>query len=125
MSSILRYGAWLLPLVCLVASNFTSNEIASWDRPRAAVIRDNVYIEGGWLQTGNWTNGAWDTKSLTTVNPTDGMLFQLSLHQPFDIAWDGKPALFQTIPEYAVQNFYMDGFMFADYNEFYAWGYVH
>ena len=121
MSSTLQYGAWLLSLASLVASNFTAPEIASWDRPRAAVIRDNVYIEGGWMQTGNWTNGAWNPR-LTTVNPTDGMLFKLNLHRPFDISQHGTPALFETIPEYAVQNYYLDGHMFADYDEFYAWG---
>ncbi|OCT52343.1 hypothetical protein CLCR_08082 [Cladophialophora carrionii] len=120
MSSILQHVAWLLPFVSLVVANFTSHEIASWNRPRAALIRDNVYIEGGWIQTGNWTNGEWDTKTLETVNPTDGQLFKLSMNQSFDI--NDNPALFETIPEFAVQNFYMDGYMFADYNEFYAWG---
>ena len=122
MSSLLLCGASLLSLVSVVAGNFTATEIAFWDRPRAAIIRDNVYIEGGWLQTGNFTNGSWDLKSLATFNPSDGLLFSLSLNQSFDIATDGTPALFETIPEYAVQNFYLDGYMFADYDEFYAWG---
>ena len=123
MSSILQYGAWLLPIVSLVAANFTAPEIAYWDRPRAAVIRDNVYIEGGLIKTGNWTDkGGWDKASLETYNPTDGLLFTLSLNRSFDISSDSTPALFTTIPEYAIQNFYMDGFMFADYDELYAWG---
>ncbi|EXJ59283.1 hypothetical protein A1O7_06715 [Cladophialophora yegresii CBS 114405] len=117
MSSILQYGTWLLPFVSLVVANFTSNELASWNRPRAALIRDNVYLEGGWLQTGNWTSGAWDAK---TLSPTDGLLFKLSMNRTFDIT--DNPAFFETIPEDAVQNFYLDGYMFADYDEFYAWG---
>src|SRR5690348_10291554 len=114
MSSILQCGAWLLSLISLVAGNFTAHEIASWNRPRAALIRDNVYVEGGWMQTGNWSKEGWDVKSLQTVNPTEGMLFQLSMNRTFDI--NDTPARFDSIPEYAVQNFYMDGYMFADYD---------
>ena len=120
MSSILQYGAWVLALASLVAGNYTSHGISSWDRPRAAVIRDDVYVEGGWLQTGEWQDGAWG--SVETVNPTVGMLFKLSLRQSFDMFADGTPARFESIVEGAIQNFYLDGYMFADYNEFYAWG---
>lgn len=124
MSSLLKSGACLVAFLSLAVANFTANEIAYWNRPRGSVIRDHVYIEGGWIQTGNWTNGEWDTKSLNTFNPNNGLLFELDLHRPFDNSRDGSPAFFQTIPEYAVTNFYLDGYMFADYNEFYAWGFV-
>jgi hypothetical protein len=120
MSPLLLCGASLLSLAGIVAANFTSPEIGFWDRPRAALIRDNVYVEGGWLQTGNWTNGEW--KNLEAYNPTDGLLFKLSLNRTFDISRHDSPALFETIPEYSVQNFYLDGYMFADYDELYAWG---
>ncbi|KAJ9493569.1 hypothetical protein H2202_010964 [Exophiala xenobiotica] len=106
----------------LVISNVTSNEIAYWDRPRAALIRDNVYIEGGWMQTGTWKDGGWDIDSLTTANSSNGMLFKPDMHSPFGISTGQSPAMFESIPEDGVQNYYIDGYMFADYNEFYAWG---
>ncbi len=115
-------GIWLLLLPRLVIGDLTSNEIAYWDRPRAALIRDNVYIEGGWMKTGTWKDGAWDIDSLTTANSSNGMLFKLDMHSPFCISTDESPAMFESIPEDGVQNYYMDGYMFANYDEFYAWG---
>lgn len=121
MLYFMHSGIWLLLLPRLVIGDFTSNEIASWDRPRAALIRDNVYIEGGWMKTGTWKDGAWDIDSLTTANSSNGMLFKLDMHSPFGISTGEPPAMFESIPEAGVQN-YIDGYMFADYDEFYAWG---
>ncbi|KAK5188130.1 hypothetical protein LTR92_011731, partial [Exophiala xenobiotica] len=122
MLYIMHSSITLFLLPGLVISNVTSNEIAYWDRPRAALIRDNVYIEGGWMQTGTWKDGGWDIDSLTTANSSNGMLFKLDMHSPFGISTGQSPAMFESIPEDGVQNYYIDGYMFADYNEFYAWG---
>lgn len=62
---------WIYTLFNEAICNFTSHEIAYWDRPRAALIRDNIYLEGGWMQTGTWKDGAWDLESLATVSPSD------------------------------------------------------
>ncbi|KAK5560134.1 hypothetical protein LTR46_001884 [Exophiala xenobiotica] len=119
MFSTQRYTSWLLSLVALASCDYTSEQIGSWDRPRASLIRDYVYLEGGKIQTGGWKDGAWD---VTTVTITQGALFNLSLHEAFGVYEDSAPAVFQSIPEAAVNNFYLDGYMFASYDEFYAWG---
>ena len=119
MLSISQLCAILLPLISLSSSDFTSREIGSWDRPRAALIRDNFYLEGGWLQTGFYQNGQWN---VTTVKSDEGILFKLSMNKSFGISWDSPPAIFESINEGPVENPYLDGFMFADYDEFYAYG---
>ena len=121
MPSISQSGAWLFAFISLVGCNYTAHQIAYWDRPRAALIRDNVYVEGGLLQTAVLKNGLWSGNP-AIAETGDGLLFKLSMHKSFDIFADGTPAFFETIPEYSVTNFYLDGFMFADYDEFYAWG---
>jgi hypothetical protein len=119
MFSTQRYTPWLLSLVALASCDYTSKQIGSWDRPRASLIRDYVYLEGGKIQTGGWKDGAW---GVTTVTITQGALFNLSLHEAFGVYEDSAPAVFQSIPEAAVNNYYLDGYMFASYDEFYAWG---
>ncbi|KIW36637.1 uncharacterized protein PV06_11149 [Exophiala oligosperma] len=118
----MKSTVWVYILVKKVICNFGSHEIAYWDRPRAALIRDNIYLEGGWMQTGTWKDGAWDLESLATVSPSYGMLFKLSLHNSFGTRAEDPPAWFEQIPEGGVKNYYLDGYMFADDDEFYAWG---
>lgn len=108
----------ILLLVPLVSCDYNSSEICAWDRPRAALIRDHVYLEGGWLQLA--VNGS--CKKPATAQTTIGYLFNLSLHKPFDISLPDTPALFGSIDEGVLTDFYFDGYMFADYDEFYAWG---
>ncbi|KIW15369.1 hypothetical protein PV08_05415 [Exophiala spinifera] len=122
MLLVLRYASWLLSLAVLASCDYTSKQIASWQRPRASLIRDYVYLEGGKIQTGSWDNQLqmWNTDDVVTT--TQGALFNLSLHKPFGANEGDDPAVFQSIPEVAVNNFYVDGFMFASYDEFYAWG---
>jgi hypothetical protein len=119
MLSISQLYAGLLPLISLVSCDFTSRQIGSWDRPRAALIRDHFYLEGGWMQTGSYKDGAWQ---VNTVKSSEGLLFKLSMNESFGISWDSPPAIFESINEGPVDNYYMDGFMFADYDEFYAYG---
>ena len=120
MSSILLARAWLFALFGLALCDHNSSNIAFWDRPRVAVVRDHVYLEGGYMQTGVWEKGAWaDTQ---TAKSSHGFLYNLSLHVPFDMN-KGSPAIFQSMDEGYINNFYMDGFMFADYDELYAYGY--
>ena len=114
-----QYWTLLLYAASGVICDLTSEQIGTWDRPRAAVIRDYVYLEGGKMQTGSWEDGSWN---VSTVTITNGALFNLSLHRGFGLLDDSPPALFEPILEAAVDNFYLDGFMFADYDEFYAWG---
>ncbi|EXJ71228.1 uncharacterized protein A1O5_05034 [Cladophialophora psammophila CBS 110553] len=43
------------------------------------------------------------------------------MHEPFDTT-KANPAIFQSINEGPISNYYLDGYMFADYDEFYAYG---
>ncbi|KIX95117.1 uncharacterized protein Z520_09033 [Fonsecaea multimorphosa CBS 102226] len=119
MFSILQCSAWVFTLFSLVLCDHNSSNIGLWDRPRAALIRDHVYLEGGYMQTGVWSNGAW--KSLASATSSEGFLYKLSMHDAFDTT-KANPALFQSINEGPISNYYLDGYMFADYDEFYAYG---
>lgn len=122
MISGAQHSPWLLAFAALVSGNYTSSQVGTWDRPRAAIIRDHVYLEGGKLQTGTWneTEGTWD--NIQTMTVSNGVLFNLNLHQPFNVSDPKAPALFVSMDETQVNNYFVDGAMFADYNEFYAWG---
>ena len=112
-----------LGLLCLLAffilsrAELSSWKIAQWDRPRAALIRDNIYLDGGWIMIGNWTDGKWAD---TTDYRKDSIL-KLNLHEPFDIK-GATPAVFQTVEEGDPQVTWLDGWMFADWDEFYIYG---
>ncbi|KAK6382138.1 hypothetical protein LTS17_004023 [Exophiala oligosperma] len=122
MFLMLRCVSWILSLAVLASCDYTAKQIAGWDRPRAALIRDYVYLEGGKIQTGAWNDNTGQWVNPQTVSVTQGALFNLSLHEAFGVNEGDDPANFQSIPEAGVDNFYLDGFMFASYNEFYAWG---
>ena len=119
MLSISQLCAGLFPLISLVSCDLTSRQIASWDRPRAALIRDDFYLEGGLINNGSYKGGKWQWSAFKS---SEGLLFKLSMNKSFGISWDSPPAVFESINEGPVDNFYMDGFMFADYDEFYAYG---
>lgn len=114
-----RLWQGILLLVPLVAcDDYKSSDVCAWDRPRAALIRDHVYLEGGLLRLAD--NGS--CKKSTNAKPTNGYLWSLNLHVPFDISLQDTPALFESIDEGPLKNPYRDGYMFADYDELYAWG---
>ncbi|KIX01879.1 uncharacterized protein Z518_09606 [Rhinocladiella mackenziei CBS 650.93] len=113
MLSLSRFCAGILPWISFVTGwNLTARDFVSWDRPRAALIRDHVYLEGGRIHH-NLTD---------IVTSSDGFLFKLNLHRSFGISGDSPPAVFESIDEGPITNYYVDGFMFADYDEFYAYG---
>lgn len=120
MPTSLRLWQCFLLVLPLAAGDYNSSEICAWDRPRVAIVRDHIYLEGGWLQIPR--DGS--CKHLETATSSNGWLFNLSLHDSFDISNDDAPALFRSIDEGALSNFYFDGYMFADYDELYAFGYV-
>ncbi|KAK4938510.1 hypothetical protein LTR10_021042 [Elasticomyces elasticus] len=115
-----RHLLWLSAFAVLASCDYTSLQIGAWDRPRAAIIRDHVYLEGGNPSIGTWNGATWTIGPSITVS--NGVLFNLSLHQPFNVSDKQAPALFTSMIETEVGNYYVDGAMFADYNEFYAWG---
>lgn len=79
-------------------------------------------MEGGEQQIGRWSDGVWNINQSAITTISNGVLFDLNLHQPFNISDKNAPALFVTLAETQISNYYVDGAMFADYNEFYAWG---
>ncbi|KIW31241.1 uncharacterized protein PV07_02905 [Cladophialophora immunda] len=119
MLSLLQCSAWVLTLFGFAFCDHNSANIGLWDRPRAALIRDNVYLEGGYMQTGIYVNGTWN--SLESSTSSEGFLYKLSMHDAFDTT-KANPAVFQSINEGPISNYYLDGYMFADYDEFYAYG---
>ena len=108
----------IISLIGVVVSDLTSLEIAQWDRPRGAVIRHDIWLEGGWIQIANWTggdDGKWDGRPTTFK---ESYLFKLSLNRSFDISDASSPARFQAMATNTVPTEWLDGFMFADYDEF-------
>lgn len=108
----------LLLVLPLVAGDYNSTEICSWDRPRVGLIRTQIFLEGGGLtlvKDGSCENAA-------TADSNTGFLFSLNLSDPFDISNNDTPAMFNSIDEGAMKAFYFDGAMFHDDDELYAWG---
>ena len=114
-----------LAVLCLIASadlsqsDFTSQQLAQWDRPRAALIRDNIFLDGGVIWNGSLTNGKWGQGPEFYSGPTS--LFKLSLNESFDIG-GGKPAIFKSVEEGNPSSTWYDGLMIANYDEFYTYG---
>ncbi|CCC14461.1 hypothetical protein SMACR_09267 [Sordaria macrospora] len=98
-----------------------------WQQPRAAIIRDTIYMDGGrtW-----WIPGMADG-SLKTLIPDDnqyGRIFTLNLSTPFDIK-DNVTAKFKIMnkapPGSVVNNNdpnYVDGALLANDAEWFAYG---
>ncbi|ETN46419.1 uncharacterized protein HMPREF1541_00603 [Cyphellophora europaea CBS 101466] len=102
--------------------NLTSPEIAAWDKPRGALIRHDIFLEGGFLQKATtWSDSddAWDPAPRTV---DDMSLFKLSLNRSFDINDDKAPALFEGLEGNTIGTEWLDGYMFHDDDEFYAYG---
>lgn len=110
---------YLIAIIDLSRSDLTSREIASWDRPRAALIRNNIYLHGGIIQNGSFIDGDWAESS----SYLDTALFKLSLNDSFDISGD-TPARFESIWKNNGGTLWLDGFMVADDDEFYTYGYA-
>jgi len=95
-------------------SNYTSTQLAGWDRPRGSQIRYDVSLDGGRL--------LYPSTSTDAKLPTTGTLFKLSLNSSFDVHDPSSPALFEYVGYNTPVAPRLDGFMFADYYELYAWG---
>lgn len=120
MLPILRKLAWLCLFFCvsLTRSDVTSDQIAAWDRPRSALIRYDIYLEGGILKTGTFNGEKW---SPSPTRYEDATLFTLNLNKSFDIH-NNKPAIFKPTDTTISPVPWLDGFMVADYDEFYTYG---
>lgn len=114
-----------LAVLCLTARLvlcepvFTSERIARWNRPRAALIRNNIYLAGGQIDLSDYADGKFGQNE-PYVNSS---LLRLSLNESFDIS-GGNPAGFESILEDNLDVTWLDGFMFADWDELYTYGFV-
>ncbi|KAI1877277.1 uncharacterized protein JN550_001349 [Neoarthrinium moseri] len=101
--------------------------MCSWQNPRAAHIRDTVWIDGGYLW---WTPGLADgslAPAELDLNPL-GSIYQLNFSRPFNTSANISEIL-TTVPKGSIGNSlnnlapnYFDGAMLANDNEFFLYG---
>ena len=109
---------------CAVDADVTPR-LCQWLQPRAAVVRDTLYLDGGVMATYNWNGSGWVENSMvTTVSQAEGLLYTLSFNKSFSVT-DNFTVLFEPLQLSGGSSdnpTYRDGFMFADYYEFYTYG---
>lgn len=106
-------------------ANQVNVSICSWAQFRANVIRDTIYLDGGFL---------WSQRGLSNGQPpstqtedTGSVIYTLNLGQPFGPATN-LTGLFKTMPKYSahttdnITRTYYDGVMFANYDELILYG---
>lgn len=106
------------------ACDMDSLGVKLWERPRAALIRHDIYLDGGYAVLGNWNGKSWALDDGETGPSANASVYRLSLNESFELDGDAKPARFMAIPENVKQTAWLDGAMFGDYDEFYVWGYT-
>lgn len=135
---MLRSQVWLLA-AGLFAKGCVSQEagwqagqvnatMCYWDSPRAAVIRDSLYIDGGNLW---WTPGMNDGTYGPPTNDGNplGIVYVLNFSSPFDTTTGNITSTFTTISKAAAGSTannigptYIDGTMFANYYNWITYG---
>ncbi|KAL4745907.1 hypothetical protein BDW72DRAFT_185891 [Aspergillus terricola var. indicus] len=105
--------------------NQINSSICTWGQLRAAIIRDTVYLDGGFLvyQRG-FSSGE---TQVVSSNNAEGLLYTLDLSQSFNTENDNLTALFDTLDKAGgiagnIAPTYHDGVMFANDNMFYLYG---
>ncbi|EXJ78248.1 hypothetical protein A1O3_09409 [Capronia epimyces CBS 606.96] len=98
--------------------------LSSWRQPRAAIVRDTLYIDGGDMYNATWDGSAWVPGVTPQGAPQDqGLMYTLFFNKSFHIDtdfWD----LFEPLSTGGASNnpLFRNGFMFADDYEFYTYG---
>ncbi|KAL4899214.1 hypothetical protein BDW74DRAFT_183957 [Aspergillus multicolor] len=105
--------------------NQINSSICTWGQLRAAVIRDTVYLDGGYLvyQRG-FSNGQVQVNS---DDNAEGLVYRLPLSSTFNTSSDNLTALFSTFEKGGgiagnLAPTYHDGVMWANDNMFYLYG---
>lgn len=111
----------MLTFVDISASDLTSFQVTQWVGQRAALIREEIYVNGGQVRASNWTDGKWDPAP--DVYSSSTTIFKISLKKPFDIDGD-TPTIFESVADDTTASVWMDGFMLADWDEWYTYGCV-
>jgi len=111
------FAQFLLASVLAIAAASTQYDFCHWAQFRAAVVRDQVWIDGGEL----WTNNTTEVKI--------SEFYYLNFSSSFD-ATTNLTALFNSKDKTGGQSTniapdYVDGTMFANNDEFYLFGWDH
>jgi len=96
--------------------------VAQWINPRAAIIRDVAIVEGGFLTTGDFDGKKWS--SGTQTPPAEGLLYNISLCNSFDIEANDTYKLLNSMEEDGspTGQIWIGGGLFVNNVEFYAFG---
>ncbi|KAL6235300.1 hypothetical protein BDW75DRAFT_210074 [Aspergillus navahoensis] len=105
--------------------NQINSSICNWGQLRAAILRDTVYLDGGFLvyQRGFSTG---EVQPDSTDN-AQGLVYTLDLSASFNTETDNLTALFDTLAKAGgiagnIAPTYHDGVLFANDNMFYLYG---
>ncbi|KAL4734395.1 hypothetical protein BDV11DRAFT_209430 [Aspergillus similis] len=105
--------------------NQINSSICTWGQLRAAIIRDTVYLDGGFLvYERGFSNGQVQPDS---DDNAEGLLYTLDLSKSFNTETDNLTALFDTFAKAGgiggnIAPTYHDGVMFANDDMFYLYG---
>ncbi|RDL33728.1 uncharacterized protein BP5553_08096 [Venustampulla echinocandica] len=130
-ASFLVAASLFVRLVVAQAAGWTDGQVnttmCQWDSPRAAVIRDTLYIDGGYLW---WQPGMADGSLGSPIadgNPL-GLVYLLNFSTPFNTS-QNLTSIFTTISKAAgggnsnnIGPQYYDGGMFANDYEWFTYG---
>jgi hypothetical protein len=89
--------------------------ICEWTGLRAAIVRDALYVNGGFLAT---------TIEIPGSAAFDGGVYALNLSRSFNTSSNDFSALFTMLVGSNIIGNYVDGTMFANNDELYLYGYV-
>src|SRR5271156_2506826 len=116
-----------LQAILTTSINITQNNtMCSWTQVRAAVIRDTLYLDGGYLWwQGDFVDGS--TSDPASDDNLKGDMYLFNFSTPFDTTTTNLTTVFTLMPKSvgAPNNIapnYMDGTMFANDGELYMYG---
>jgi Kelch motif len=105
-----------LMAITLIGSSLARLEqVCEWSGLRAAIVRDALYVNGGFMTTIVEVNGP---------SPFGGNVYALNLSRSFSTSNNDFSALFTMLSGSNITAVYMDGIMFANNDELYLYGYV-
>jgi len=109
-------------LLLLQPVGLSSAEFAGWFYPRVDMVRDSIYIEGGFRTEGEFVDGSWE--NVLTDLPAGGMLYRLNLTS--SISGSNATARLEHITKTLQPQppIFISGALFANDYGFYTYGYV-
>ncbi|KAL2002901.1 hypothetical protein VTN02DRAFT_5618 [Thermoascus thermophilus] len=103
--------------------------MCTWEQPRVNIIRDTIYLDGGylWWQLGK-SDGQYGIPESGGLDNPNGNVYELSLRLPFDTKSTNLTALFTqlsqtgTLASNGLAPGHRDGVMFANDGEYIVYG---